>query len=122
MRQSLQCMHALLDLYSAPIFRLSVTLMSRLVLNLRAMGERDTTSRTTPRYTNWIARDIAMFASGSMFSNHSGASEDEDAGEVADLCLVSSIDSDGFAESYTEEVQVDGRMEMSASGWILSQP
>jgi len=87
---------------------LSVTMVSRLVLNLRAAGEPNAADGTC---STWIAQDIATFASPSaMLSDYYAAPEGEDVGECGDIHLTFSPDAKGFSEPCLE--QLDRHMQL----------
>jgi len=71
---------------------ISVTMISRLVLNLRALSVCDSHDPTVSRYSTWIARDIDMLASYPSFSGHSVTSEAEFEDESIDIYTVSRSD------------------------------
>jgi len=81
---------------------LSVTMISHLVLNLRATGDRNAMDQTVSRYTSWIARDM-VFAMPPPTSNHFGVPEEENAGDHTDIGRTSYSDGDAVAQWYLEE-------------------
>jgi len=77
---------------------LSVTMISRLVINLRATVNHKAIDQTASRYTSWIARDIEISALSPQISNHLGVPEEENAGDHTDIGHTSYGHADAVAE------------------------